>query len=236
MYENARKYGLTGTDAMVFEALVYLCKKSGEWKDSFAALARFSCCGDRTTAVRAFGRLLNAGVIVQNAQGSVQIAHETVQNATNSKEERTKEENINNNKSLPAIYKPSDDGRQAGFNLFWKKFNPLPEFNRRKNACKKIWETLPEDWRTLAVERAAEHSNERNPLFYLRDEDFLKVGSPDTSPAEKASPEWLVGSAIDDALRAGIKLSVCKNPETGLFGTVTREEAELFGLEKLRDM
>ena len=129
MYENARKYGLTGTDAMVFEALVYLCKKSGEWKDSFAALARFSCCGDRTTAVRAFGRLLNAGVIVQNAQGSVQIAHETVQNATNSKEERTKEENINNNKSLPAIYKPSDDGRQAGFNLFWKKFNPLPEFN-----------------------------------------------------------------------------------------------------------
>ena len=26
MYENARKYGLLGTDAMVYEALVYLCK------------------------------------------------------------------------------------------------------------------------------------------------------------------------------------------------------------------
>ena len=168
MYENARKYDLTGTDAMVYEALVYLCKKTGEWKGSFAALARFSCCGDRTTAVRAFGRLLSRGIIVQNAQGSVQIAHETVQNATNSKEERTKEENINNNKSGVVI----DHTTHTTFIDFWKLFSPNGEYKRYEKACQKIWEKMPEDWQILAVQRAGEYLD-RNPLFYLQDEDYL---------------------------------------------------------------
>ena len=75
---------------------------------------------------------------------------------------------------------------------------------------------------------------DRNPLYYLQDEDFLRLQAP--SDAKVSAPEWLEGAAIDDALRAGIKLCVCKNPETGLFGTISKEQAEKFGLEKLRDM
>ena len=236
MYENARKYNLTGTDAMVFEALVYLCRKDGNVSISYGKLAAFSCCGDKTTAFRSVKHLLERGIVLQNATGALQIATPSLQNETISKEERTKEENINNNKSLPAIYKPSDDGWLAGFNLFWEKFNPSPEFNRRKNACKQIWQTLPESWRKLATDRAGSHSSERNPLFYLRDEDFLKEGGPDSSPAEKTSPTWLQGTAIDEAMRDGIPLVVCRNPETGKFGTVTKEDAEKFNLNILREM
>ena len=236
MYEHARKYNLTGTDAMVFEALCSLCRKTGEWKGSFATLARYSCCGNRNTAFYAVERLISKGLVFKIGTGVFKIRTETFNIATNSKEERTKEENINNNKSLPAIYKPSDDGWLAGFNLFWEKFNPSPEFNRRKNACKQIWQTLPESWRKLATDRAGSHSSERNPLFYLRDEDFLKEGGPDSSPAEKTSPTWLQGTAIDEAMRDGIPLVVCRNPETGKFGTVTKEDAEKFNLNILREM
>ena len=230
MYENARKYELTGTDAMVYEALVYLCKKSGEWKGSFAALARFSCCGDRHTAMRSLQRLLDKGLVVQNEPNVVQIAPQMVQNEPDSKEERTKEENINKEKSGVVI----DHTTHTTFIDFWKIVSPDGEWKRYEKTCKKIWDTLPEDWRKLVVEKAPGVAADRNPLYYLQDEDFLQVGTDAKTP--KASPEWLFGTAIDEALRAGIKLSVCKNPETGLFGTVTREEAELFGLEKLRDM
>ena len=230
MYENARKYELTGTDAMVYEALVYLCKKTGEWKGSFAALARFSCCGDKTTAFRSLQRLLERGIVLQNATGALQIATETVQNATISKEERTKEENINKEKSGVVI----DHTTHTTFIDFWNLFSPNGEYRRYERECKKEWENLPETWRLLAVGRAGQFMD-RNPLYYLRDEDFLHIGEP-AKNNKKSSPEWLSGSAIDDALRAGIKLCVCKNPETGLFGTVTRDEAQLFGLEKLRDM
>jgi predicted transcriptional regulator len=85
MYENARKYNLTGADAMVFEALVYLCRKDGKVSISYGKLATFSCCGDRTTAFRSIKHLLERGIVLQNATGALQIA-------TISKEERTKEE------------------------------------------------------------------------------------------------------------------------------------------------
>jgi len=92
VYKNARKYGLTGTDAMVFEALVYLCRERGSWKGSYSELAGFSCCGDATTAMRVLKRLIDRGLVLQNAAGVLQIAAETLQNAAISKEERSKEE------------------------------------------------------------------------------------------------------------------------------------------------
>ena len=89
MYENARKYNLTGTDAMVFEALVYLCRKDGNVSISYSKLATFSCCGDRHTAMRILKRLIERGFVVQNEPGVVQIAPPMVQNEPISKEERS---------------------------------------------------------------------------------------------------------------------------------------------------
>lgn len=231
MYEHARKYGLTGTDAMVFEALCALCRKTGEWKGSFATLARYSCCGDRTTAKRTFLRLLSMGVIVQNAQNTVQIAHETVQIATNSKEERTKEENINNKKSS-VVENPTT--QHTTFSSFFNLFSPNGEYRTYEKKCKQLWETLPESWKNLAVGRAGQFMD-RNPLFYLQDEDYLHIGEP-ADKNKKSSPQWLTGEQQDECLRAGIVLAVCRNPETGMFGTVTKEDADKFKLTILRTM
>ena len=85
MYKNARKYNLTGTDAMVFEALVYLCRKDGNVSISYGKLATFSCCGGKATAFRSVKHLLELGLVFQNETGAFQ-------NEPISKEERTKEE------------------------------------------------------------------------------------------------------------------------------------------------
>ena len=155
------------------------------------------------------------------------------QNDPISKEKRTKKENIINNKSLPANNKPSGDGL-AGFDEFWKNFSPVGEYVRRKKACQEYWlddTKMTDDWRKLAIERASEHENQPNPYFWLCNEDFRKVGATAATKSEQ-EPHWFVGSEIDDALRAGIKLVSCRNPKTGNFGTVTKEDADKYHLEK----
>ena len=235
MYENSRKYDLYQPDAAVFEALCYLCKKTGECKISYEKLGEFARV-HKSTCFDVVNRLIKQGLVSESRTGAFGVRTEISECRTISKEERTKEENININKSLPAIKKEPSDGWLAGFNLFWEKFNPSGEFNRRKNACKKIWETLPEDWRKLATDRAGAHSSERNPLFYLRDEDFLKVGCAGSAKEEKAAPTWLTGEQQDECLRDGIAVVVCRNPQTGRFGAVTKEDAERFSLTIEREM
>lgn len=241
MYENARKYGLTGTDAMVFEALVFLCKKTGSWKGSTYKLAAFSCCGNRMTAQRAMQRLINAGLIAQNEPGMVQIVPQIAQNEPNPKEKRTKKEN---NKQIK-IKPPSSKEECVGGGLvdfsddfldFWKKYNPQPQFDNRKIKCYEQWQKLPQDWRALALDKAEMHVPDTNPFFWLKEETFLRISiSPvvvpmgKTPPPEK--PQWLSGTELEDCLRGGIRLVVCRNPETGKFGTVTVDDAQKFNLE-----
>ena len=235
MYANARKYGLTGTDAMVFEALVYLCRSTGEWKGSYTTLARFSCCGGKMTASRCLQRLIDRGLASQNETGAYQIETEKSQNDTKSKEERTKEERNkernNINKSQPANISPvrePSDSWLAGFNKFWDSFSPSGEYNRRKKACKELWQKMPKDWQELAKVRASDHPTQPNPLFWLRDEEYLRVGSKNQEAP--AQPYWLTGEEQDECLKAGIILVVCQIPQTNRYGTVTKEDAEKFGL------
>lgn len=228
---------------MVFEALVYLCRSTGEWKGSYTALARFSCCGDRLTAMRSVKRLADSGIIVQNEQGIVQIERENVQNDTKSKEERTKEERKNNiNKSQPVIIAPvrePSDSWLAGFNKFWDSFSPSGEYNRRKKACQELWQKMPKDWQELAIVRASEHPTQPNPLFWLRDEEYLRVGSK--KQEAPARPHWLTPDEQYKCLEEGITLVVCEKPlseraGSDRFGTVVKDEAEKFGLTILRQM
>ena len=229
MYEHARKYNLTGTDAMVFEALCSLCRKTGEWKGSFATLARYSCCGGRMTARRSFERLLSMGLIAQNEHGAAQIEHENAQNEPKIKEERTKEENIIKESGVV-----TDHTTHTTFSSFFKLFSPNGEYKTYEHECKKLWQNMTESWRILAQSRARLFMD-RNPLFYLRDEDFLRVGETAKNKT-RSSPQWLTGGQQDECLRAGIILAVCRNPETGKFGTVTKEDAEKFNLNILREM
>ena len=241
MYENARKYGLTGADAMVFEALVFLCKKKGECKISYAKLAEFSCCGNKTTSFCVVQRLIDRELVFRNGTGAFQIRTEAFQIGTNPKEERTKEEN---NKQIK-IKPPSSKEECVGGGLvdfsddfldFWKKYNPQPQFDNRKIKCYEQWQKLPQDWRALALDKAEMHVPDTNPFFWLKEETFLRISlSPvvvpmgKTPPPEK--PQWLSGTELEDCLRGGIRLVVCRNPETGKFGTVTVDDAQKFNLE-----
>ena len=238
MYAHARKYGLTGTDAMVYEALVFLCKKTGECRVSYSKLAEFSCCGDRSTAYRALRVLLEKGLVLQNATGVLQIATETLQNATIPKEKRTKKENTKiNNKSLPANNKPSGGGL-AGFDEFWKNFSPVGEYVRRKKACLEYWKDdtkMTDDWRRLAIERASEHEGQPNPYFWLCNEDFLRVGASADTKIED-SPHWLTNEDQYTLMQAGAVLAFCHKPDGKGFGTVTQADAERFNLHKVRDV
>ncbi|MCQ2343151.1 MAG: hypothetical protein MJZ75_06680 [Paludibacteraceae bacterium] len=107
------RVGLAGAEAMVYSALLYLCKNQ-PWTGSAQELAAFSRCGERTTALRMLHILDKKGLIyatfikggitqialvpMQNAEVPMQIAEVPMQNAEVSKEKRTKKENyINNN-------------------------------------------------------------------------------------------------------------------------------------------
>jgi len=92
MYENARKYNLTGADAMVFEALVYLCRKDGKVSISYGKLAAFSCCGTRENAFYIVKRPVERGLVLKDLTGALKILTEPLNILTISKEERTKEE------------------------------------------------------------------------------------------------------------------------------------------------
>ena len=224
MYANARKYGLTGTDAMVFEALVYLCRSTGEWKGSYTELARFSCCGNKVTAYNSVKRLIERGLAFKNETGAFNILTETFKIETKSKEERTKEENIKNNKSMHASL----------FESFWALYDSDKKWSRSKHRTRQLFEQLPEDWQRLAIEKAKDPPPDRDPYWYLKDEDFLRVGyGKKEAPAQ---PHWLTGEEQDECLKSGIILVVCRIPQTNRYGTVTKEDAEKFGLTILRQM
>lgn len=233
------EYNLTGTDALVYFALAYLTKR-GAWKGSSYKLAKYSLCGDATTASRTLARLIGRGLIVRNLDGSVvlqnaapvrQNAAETLQIAANPKE--SSKENINKNKSSLSVSKDtsSADGR-TDFDLFWASFAPAGALRKKKSACKSFFysKDMCDDWRKLAIERAQIHDPDRDPYWWLLDYDFLgnTVGAKKEPAAEK--PDWLNRDEQTNCLMAHIPLATCWNPDTKSFGVLTLDQANRLGL------
>ena len=227
----ADELGLTGSDLLVYSALAYLSKNKA-WRGNYSKLARYSGCGTRWSAKRSVEYLLSHGIInyregyftVQNAPSTVQNAPSTVQNAPKLKE--SNKENINNIKESKEVKEPPSF--HPLFLEFWKNYSPVGDDRKYKKACSQLFNSLPDDWKALAVSRASEHEPERKVFFYLKDEDFLKVSAKEIK-IEK--PEWLTPDEQDDCLKAGIPICICRDPETGLFKITTKQQAEQFGLE-----
>lgn len=234
----AQELNLAGSDALVYFALVFLTKKRA-WKGSSYKLANYSRCGDRMTAGRALDRLIERGLVIkddrgysiaQNEPSNAQIVPQVAQNVPNSKES-TKENKIKK-ESLPANNKPSD-GRLAGFNLWWSSYAPTGDNVRRKKACREFWmddNLMPNDWRKLAIERAKEHESDRNPLFWLKDGEFLKIGRVKSDEPQNKKPDWLDRDAQTNCLLNSIPLATCWNPDANKFGVVTLDQANRLGL------
>ena len=228
MYRNARKYSLTGTDAMVFEALFYLCEKTGEWKGTYSKLAQFSCCGGRMTAKRSVERLIAMGLIAQNEHGFAQIERQNAQNEQISKERRTKKENI---KESPKV-----SNKRAGqpdfskkFLEFWRRYAPLVKYDNRKKATAAIFDSdeFPESWRDLAVARAENHSPEANPYFWIKENHFLRE-TIDVKKKEPAHPYYLTQKEIGEAWSRGVNLILVQDNETQLYHRITEDTYKNF--------
>lgn len=87
-----------------------------------------------------------------------------------------------------------------------------------------------DDWRRLAVERAAEHEPDRDPYWYLHDYDFLNNGCVMDKEPVSDKPDWLNGDEQTNCLQAHIPLAVCWNSDAKKYGVVTLDQAEKLGL------
>ena len=114
----------------------------------------------------------------------------------------------------------------ANFLDFWHLYAPLKEYSNRYLACKRLWESMDEATcagilRELQRQRdtaSVSPVHEKNPYFYLIDWQPLQ-------------PHWLSPKEVGSLLAQHIPLAVCRNVQANCFGTVTKEEAEMHGLE-----
>ena len=111
------------------------------------------------------------------------------------------------------------------FIVFWRLYAPMKKYANRYRACERLWQAKDQrskEWiiRELEKAKAAPESGVRtkNPYFYLID-------------WEPPQPHWLSPKETGHLLAAATPLAVCRNPQTNCFGTVTKEEADMFGLE-----
>ncbi len=237
---SAQQLDLTGSELLVYSALAYLTKRKA-WKGSPNQLAKLSRCGKRMTALRALERLLERGLVIktdsglriaQNEQVVAQNEHKIAQNEQKLKE--SSKENINKNKSSLSVSKDtsSADGR-TDFDLFWASFAPSGALRKKKSACRSFFfsDNMCDDWRRLAVERAAEHEPDRDPYWYLHDYDFLNNGCVMDAEPVNNKPDWLNGDEQTNCLQAHIPLAVCWNTDAKKYGVVTLDQAEKLGLQ-----
>lgn len=237
---SAQQLDLTGSELLVYSALAYLTKRKA-WKGSSYQLAKYSRCGSANTAKRAADRLIERGLIVQDSNGYIVLQNDAVklqndakllQNDANLKE--SSKENINKNKSSLSVSKDTSnaDGR-TDFDIFWANFAPTGALRKKKSACRSFFfsNNMCDDWRRLAVERAAEHEPDRDPYWYLHDYDFLNNGCVMNAEPVSNKPDWLSGEEQTNCLQAHIPLAVCWNPDAQKYGVVTLDQAEKLGLQ-----
>ncbi len=56
------------------------------------------------------------------------------------------------------------------FDLFWDLFDPDPEFNNRRRACRELWEKKGEQQQViLEFLKSGKQRSSRNPYYFLAD-------------------------------------------------------------------
>ena len=108
---------------------------------------------------------------------------------------------------------------------FWHLYAPQKEFRNRYQCCERVWKALDErKKRLIMLQLEKEHGvsplvlHKKNPYFFLTD-------------WEPPQPHWLTPAETGYLLAQRVPLAVCRNPKTQRFGTVTKEDAEQYGLE-----
>jgi len=62
------------------------------------------------------------------------------------------------------------------FEEFWDLFDPDPEFNNRRRACRALWEQKSEQQRQAILEflKSGKQRSSRNPYYFLEDFRFRR--------------------------------------------------------------
>jgi len=151
-WDTCDRLHLYGREAMVYCALIYLCKKA-PYTGSATELADFSHCGTKRTTLRMLSSLIGKGLILKSADGIVlgQNVSDSGQNVTPSgqnvpisKEKRTKKENIIkenkesesfNTSPAPAKMFKKDDFIPPTWNEWWAfaKEKQMGQFEAQKS-------------------------------------------------------------------------------------------------------
>lgn len=108
---------------------------------------------------------------------------------------------------------------------FWHLYAPAEQYRNRYLACQRLWDAMEETDRALILKDLAAKQeasqpvkNEKNPYFYLID-------------WQPPQPQWLSPKEVGFLLAQHVPLAVCRNVQANCFGTVTKAEAEMHGLE-----
>lgn len=108
---------------------------------------------------------------------------------------------------------------------FWRLYAPAKEYYNRYRACERLWTDKDERSRQLIIRSLENEQVERSPPVHTKNPYFYLL---DWEPPQ---PQWLTPAQTGHLLAQGTALAVCRNPKTNMFGTVTKEQAELLELE-----
>ena len=105
------------------------------------------------------------------------------------------------------------------FNDYWRAMNPLPMYDNRKMAAKKVWDEHPEKHQAIMtwLQKHGDYP-ERNPYFFIL--DF-------TPPRPLGQPHNYRGEQIP----AGVQVFSAKYNEA--WGMYTREDIKKYHLQTL---
>ena len=108
---------------------------------------------------------------------------------------------------------------------FWHLYAPDKQFFNRYRACERLWAAKSERDRYLILRELQNEQSERSPPVHTKNPYFYLI---DWQPPQ---PHWLSPAETGHLLAQQVPLAVCRNPQTKLFGTVTKSEADIFALE-----
>ena len=109
---------------------------------------------------------------------------------------------------------------------FWRLYAPQKEFKNRYQACEKVWGQMDEQKRRLILSELMKERTENSSLLVHKKNPYFFL--VDWQPPQ---PHWLTPAEVGHLLAQKVALAVCRNTATNRFGTVTRAEAESYGLE-----
>lgn len=195
---RAEALNLEGAELLVFSALSYLASNKpwkGSMEE-LAKMSRCGSLWTAQRAVKSLilkgyiSRDEQGLCVVQNAQNDVQNAQDSVQNAQIPKRKEPKEKYINNNsrrednniRALPhenfglkeilgVTPKPPKEPsmtKKYPFESFFNMYDVAPEYEHEKNACRRIWNGMPEEKRAAAVEAVFSGKKLPSPLGFLQ--------------------------------------------------------------------